>query len=186
MRYFVSILIFLTAATAMLLSCAKWKDPKPVNLHLTNPYCNDPAAVNYNWGFPGKPDNTICYYPNTLFLGTYMMHDSMYRDTLFIGADSFLINVTISDTSHTKVFVSGFCNTGTLRFTAAPTYVATVDTTVGDTTTLHQGQPFCVLTDTLSGTITKSILDSPTVLFISFQVASDTIITTHTGRAIKQ
>jgi hypothetical protein len=175
------------AGSAVFFSCAKWKDPAPVNdPRLTNPYCNDPAAVNYNWGFPGKPDNSICFYPNSLFVGSYMYYDSVYKDTLFLGADSFLINISSPDTSHTRIFLNGMCG-HTLLLTALPGYQATVDTVVGDTATANSGQlGFCRQQDTLSGIISRDRLDSPTVLHISFQVASDTGLTTHIGSAKKQ
>ena len=184
MKYIISILILLTVGTTVFYSCAKWKDPAPINdPRLTNPYCNDPAAVNYNWGFPGKPDNSICFYPNSLFVGTYMYYDSVYKDTLFLGADSFLVNIFATDTSHTRIFLQGFCGRD-MRLTALPGYQATVDTLVGDTTTTSAGQNnFCRLQDTLSGIISRDRLDSPTVLHINFQVASDTGLTVHVGTA---
>ena len=183
LKYILSILILLTACTAIFFSCAKWHDPKPYNdPNLTNPYCNDPAAVNYNWGFPGKPDNTICFYPNSLFVGTYMYHDSIYKDTLFLGADSFLITIS-KDTSHTQMTLSGICG-NSISLTALPGYQAYVDTNAGDTATPHQGWIFCRPVDTLSGYINRDRLDSPTVLHFYLQVASDTGITTHTGSAI--
>ena len=190
MRYLVTISILLLICTALFFSCAKWKDPAPVNdPRLTNPYCNDPAAVNYNWGFPGKPDSTVCFYPNSLFVGTYTFHDSIYNDTLFIGADSFTITISSAAFSyplaHTKMLLSGICGGGGgITLTALPGYQATVDTNAGDTATLHQGQIFCRPQDTLSGYINRDRLDSPTVLHIFFQVASDTNVTTHYGSAI--
>ena len=173
--------------TSIFFSCAKWHDPAPVNdPRLTNPYCNDPAAVNYNWGFPGKPDNSICFYPYSLFVGNYMYYDSMYQDTLFLGADSFLISIAGTDTSHTRIFLNGFCGHSIL-LTALPGYQATVDTLVGDTATSTSGQNyFCGATDTLNGVISRDRLDSPTVLHFSFSVTRDSSgITTHNGTAKK-
>ena len=168
----------------MLFSCAKWKDPKGYDPNLPNHYCNDPAAVNYNWGFPGKADNTVCFYPTDLFKGSYLFRDSIYRDTLFIRYDSFILNMSAQ--SHTKITVGGFCMNGNqIVLTAGPTYVATVDTTVGDSTTLNLGQIMCRTQDTVSGTISKDRIDS-TLLHITLQVVSDTGTTTHYGSARKQ
>ena len=173
--------------SAVFFSCAKWHDPAPKNLNLTNPYCNDPAAVNYNWGFPGKPDNSVCFYPYSLFVGNYMYYDSMYRDTLFLGADSFMISIVGTDTSHTRIFLNGFCG-HPISLTAQPGYQATVDTLVGDTATATSGQNyFCGILDTLNGIISRDRLDSPTVLHFSFSVTMDTSgIVTHTGTAQKR
>ena len=61
------------------LACTKWADTqKPSDPRLTQKYCNDPFAVNYNWGFPGLPDNSTCIFPSDLYVGTYLFHDSIY------------------------------------------------------------------------------------------------------------
>jgi len=187
MKYIFSIFFLSLLGACIFFSCAKWKDPKPVNdPRLTNPYCNDPTAVNYNLGFPGKPDNTTCFYPSDLFAGSYLVHDSIYLSPsgLFIAADSFIIN--ISKLSSTKIGIIGFCpSSKQLILTAGPTYVATVDTTVGDTATLNQGQTLCRIQDTLNGTISKDMVDS-TLLHITLQVVSDTGISELVGIARKQ
>lgn len=167
-----------------MLSCAKWKDKPAQDPHLTQAYCNDPDAVNYNWGFPGKPDNTVCFYPTDVFAGTYLFRDSIYQDTLFVGYDSFMLYITAQ--SHTKISVSGFCTNGNqVRLTAGLTYVATVDTTEGDSTTINHGQMMCRIQDTVTGTFTKDRVDS-SLLHISLQVFSDTGVATHYGSARKQ
>ena len=187
MRYLVSISFLFITGICVLFSCAKWKDPKPVNdPRLTNPYRNDPTAVNYNWGFPGKPDNTVCFYPSDLFQGSYLFYDSVYLSPsgLFISADSFIIK--ISKISNSKIGVTGFCNSGKqLTLTAGPTYVATMDTTVGDTTTMNPGQLLCRIQDTISGTISKDRVDS-NLLHINLRVVSDTGTALFVGRARKQ
>jgi len=178
--------LLLMIAWGSLLSCNKWKDKKAVNdPRLTNPYCNDPNAVNYNVGFPGKPDNTICIYPTDLFRGTYLVKDSIYKDdTLFIRADSFLM--TIQALSQTKLSMTGFCPSGSsLSMTAGISYIATIDTNVGDTTTRSIGQTFCRIQDTITGTLTRDLVDT-TKLRINFQVVSDTGVTSYLGHAMKQ
>ncbi len=191
MRYFSFVVIMLGVGALTLFSCAKWKDPAPItDPRLTNPYCNDPDAVNYNRGFPGKPDNSICFYPTDLFKGVYLFKDSVYRDTLFISADSFYLTIEPQQNSHTKMLVSGMCRGGDpLIMTAGASFIATLDTTIGDTTTLNLGQFLCRSADTIAGTITKPVTDTniqfPTLL-INFKVASDTGVTTHIGKAKKQ
>jgi len=186
MKYFVFVILFFAISTVVLFSCAKWKDPEPKDLGLTNPYCNDPAAVNYNWGFPGRADNSVCFYPNSLFVGTYMYYDSVYRDTLFIGADSTIITLSPRDPdpTHSKLNLAGICGL-TIWLTALPGYQATVDTLVGDTTTMTQGQLYCGAHDTLNGIVSRSRLDSPTLLRMNFIVVTDSVLTTHNGTARK-
>jgi len=114
-----------------------------------------------------------------------MYHDSMYNDTLFVGADSFLITISIFDTSKTKMTLSGLCSNGTTFYlTGLPGFQATVDTIVGDTATYNQGQIFCTSGDTLSGYITKDRVDSPAVLHFYLQVATDSTVITHNGSAV--
>lgn len=166
-------------------SCHKYKDPAAVSdPRLNNPYCNDPNAVNYNWGFPGKPDNTVCFYPTDLFHGVYELRDSVtFKKTgFFISCDTFLI--TITRQSSTKMSVSGFCGSGnSIIMTAGLLYNATVDTLIGDTTTTMKGQALCSLADTVNGTFTKDRLND-SFIYINLTVSSDTgVISSHIGTA---
>lgn len=182
-------LFFLTLvvlAVASFVACNKWKDPAPVNdPRLTNPYCNDPGAVNYNWGFPGKPDNSICFYPTDLFKGTYLFIDSVYQSSTgyFLYEDSITLNFYPIDGSHTRLAVIGFCGTDSLLLTAGVgSFTASVDTTLGDSLT-YRGQRWCRILDTVNGTILNSRID--TLLHVNLQIISDTGITTHVGKARK-
>ncbi len=165
-------------------SCKKWKDPASVSdPRLTNPYCNDPSAVNYNLGFPGKPDNTVCFYPSDIFEGVYEMKDSVYlaESGLYITADSLIIH--IYKYSNSKIAVEGLCNTGVrIYMTAGPTYSAVIDTLVGDSTTLNHGQMLCRSLDTISGVISRDRVDT-TLLHIDLKIVSDTGTTVRIGTA---
>jgi hypothetical protein len=189
-RFIIAVVLFLITA-ALFDSCKKYKDPAPgSDPRITNPYCNDPDAVNYNWGFPGKPDISTCFYPSDLFVGNYFYRDSIFvlSSGLFISADSFNLNIfRTSNTDKTKIGVTGsFCSGSslTIGMTANVSYTANVDTTLGDTATLHQGQQFCNYYDTLSGTITRDRV-SDSIIHISFQVVSDTATYIHVGQAYK-
>lgn len=187
MRYITSIACLFLVILCILISCQKYKDPTPTNdARLTNRYCNDPAAVNYNVGFPGKPDNTICIYPSDVFTGTYIFRDSVFHtsDNIFLFYDSVVISINPASYP-SKISLTGICNSGgVLKLTASPTYLATVDTTIGDETVINRGQPLCRLQDTVSGTIFRDRIDT-TLLHITLQVASDTGMTTHIGDARK-
>jgi len=180
-------IILILLLTCLSLSCNKWVDPKPVtDPRLTNPYCNDPTAVNYNWGFPGKPDNTVCFYPTDMFAGRFLFIDSIYSESgLNFGNFLYALTDTLSVTtlSHTKMTIAGFCSTGSIMKLTALTFTATVDTTVGDTLTTTQGQLLCRTKDTVYGTIFYSRTDS--LLHINFQVMSDTGLSSHVGKARK-
>lgn len=166
-------------------SCKKYTDPvSKVDPRLTQLYCNDPTAVNYNWNFPGTPDSTVCFYPTDVFQGTYELKDSVFFDSshIFIAANSFF--VTFTKHTKTKMAVVGFCPWGdSILLTAGPNYSASLDTVVGDSTTHALGQVICGSADTISGVVYKDEIND-SILYFSLRVSSDTgVITNHVGRA---
>ncbi len=148
-------------------------------------YCNDPSAVNYNWGFPGKPDNSICFYPTEVFKGSYLLEDSMFDvNYIFTGMRTITLNIQAND--YTKLTITGFCNdNSSLQFTADKFFRASADTTIFVDSVKMGGQLLCRPVDTLSGLITTS-RGNDTSIRINFTVISDTGISYHIGTAIKQ
>ncbi len=185
MRYTIFIASLLALTTGIFLSCAKYVDKKAdPDPRLSKHYCNDPDAVNYNWDFPGVPDNTTCFYPTDIFKGVYEFHDSVFLKTegFFISSDTF--DLTITKINNTQFTIGGFCTQGAvLSLTAGPNFTASLDTTLGDSVTRVYGQAFCTVADTVSGSLSKDRLND-SLLFVTFQVASDTgVTTTHVGTA---
>ncbi|MBA3828622.1 MAG: hypothetical protein H0X33_06770 [Taibaiella sp.] len=183
-----SVLFIFFAIVAGLAACQKWQDPKGyTDPRLTNPYCNDPYAVNYNWGFPGKPDNTICFYPTDGYRGIYTFIDSVrLADNSFSYRDS--VTLMMFALSKTKLGVIGLCTNGdTLRLSVDRSMTATVDTTLRVDTTKVGGQLLCgVYTDTISGRITKDLTDTTNkTFFINFKVLKDSTAHFLTGTAHK-
>lgn len=175
-RYlFTSTILF----TLMLCSaCKKWQDKPAPNLGLTNRYCNIPEAINYNQGFPGIEDNSICVFAAQPFVGNYAFKDTIYTetDTLYPSSNSF--NITSND--RYKFVLNDFCsNTNQLFFRANRYYHAEADTIIGSGTQL-----MCRSVDTLSGFLDYRTSDSS--LYIEFKVVSDTGTSTHKGRAYKK
>ncbi|MES2702765.1 MAG: hypothetical protein V4649_09010 [Bacteroidota bacterium] len=176
-----------TLSLGLVQSCTKYQDTVSTqDPRLTNVYCNDLEAVNYNWGFPGTPDNSVCIYPKDLFVGSFLVRDSMYVEStgLLIGVDSFILNFNAVGTSNSKITANGFCGQGNLAFTATPELIATIDTTVGDSSTLTRGQIFCDKKDTVSGSISRDFAD-PMLLHISFNIKRDTTRIILVGNARK-
>ena len=180
------VIAVIIAGVLYLPSCKKWTDPKGyTDPRLTNPYCNDPNAVNYNWGFPGKPDNSICFYPTDEFKGNWVFIDSIYSMS---GATDGNFLYAIIDTLHiyarsdTTMTIYGFCSVGdSLKFHARGlSFTATIDTLVGDSLTTTMGQIFCRLVDTVNGSIFYSRADS--MLHVNFTVTSDTGLSSHVGK----
>lgn len=177
----------------LVVACQKWTDPAPVDdpRIKDRKYCNDPLAVNYNWGFPGVADSTTCVYPADLFKGTYTFTDSVYfnDETTLDSAHSFqTYTLQLSPISKTKFHLSGFCSNDLVFTAGRSTYQASADTTLKlNDTTYAFGQPLCRIQDTLTGTISKSKTDSTFhSVTIAWKVISDSGINYHKGTAIKQ
>lgn len=179
------LLVILIVAIS-LYSCKKWEDEKPAqDPRLTRPYCNDPEAVNYNWDFPGVPDNTRCFFPTEVFNGTYSFTDSLFSGDL--EYDTFYTyNISLIARSKSRFVISGFCPGGKeLAFTADRFYRASADSLMLPDSSFISGQIGCRAIDTLSGMITKDPKED-NKLRINFTVLSDTGTTYHIGTAIKQ
>lgn len=168
-------------------ACMK-EDPGVANQYdsslFNTPYCNDPEAINYNWDFPGTPDNSICFYPTDVFAGTYLFDDTIYNEAY--ERDTILqYQIVIRAYSNTRFALVGFCG-DSIKLTADRFFKATIDSTLNtiDQTPLN-GQIVCRTVDTISGTINTSFADS-TRIRINFNVASDTGLNYHVGTAIQQ
>ena len=173
-------------------SCEKWTDPdsKPVPGIEDRKYCNDPEAVNYNWGFPGTPDSSVCYYPVDVFAGTYSFRDSVYNDDNSLDSIKSLntIQIQIVPLTKSRFALVGFCPNDSLRFTALRNALnASSDSTIRESdTSFNYGQFLCRTEDTLVGTITRNQTDTTfSQIYINFTVDSDTAINFHRGTAYK-
>jgi len=161
-------------------SCKPYQDPEPISDdRINNPYCNDPSAINYNWGFPGLPDNSLCVYPTDVFTGNYTYFDTAYDAALNVLATN-SYNLQISNVDTTRLLINGFCSGITIKATANRFLDFVIDSIHGN------GQVFCDPLDTIIGGGQKSdFYDSLYILF-NYQIESDTGLATHKGRAVKQ
>lgn len=172
-----------------LLACSKVEKAEVNDDRLNKPYCNDPEAINYNWDFPGIPDNTTCFFPLEIFQGTYLFRDTVL-DNDFQPVDTTAFNIKLFglSASKIKIGITGFCQSETLKLTADRFYKAYLDSTVVNVNGFDSkltGQLMCRVKDTASGFIQKSQTDS-NKLTIFFTVATDTGYSYHKGTAIKQ
>jgi hypothetical protein len=179
-------LLYLIGLACTMAACKKWEDKKGNDDdRLNRPYCNDPAAVNFNWDFPGKPDNSVCFYPYEFFVGQYTFYDKTTYSIEAVPGPTYQFDISIrrDDTSRVKLLLGGFCATD-IRFTADRYYKAFADSTSStiDSSKLP-GQLVCNPGDTLSGTVARLTEDS---LIISFSVLTDTGIVNHSGKAVRK
>lgn len=177
-----TILLLLVSCCVLLYACQKWEDKPAVNdPRINRPYCNDPQAVNYNWDFPGVPNDSVCFYPVTAFQGEFFFLDSVFLgDNTFAYANGYTLHIYAL--SHTKIALVGFCPRGdSIKLTTGKSYIATVDSSLN-----MAGQVFCRMQDTVQGTVIKSPLDSANILRVNLSILTDTGTTFHIGTAIKQ
>lgn len=175
-------------------SCKKWSDPHPPRDPILDQrkYCNDPDAVNYNWGFPGTADSTVCFYPSDLFQGTWLFTDSVYNSQDQFDSAGSLVTYTLHFFGYNKkkLALTGFCGPAdSLILTAErSSFRAYADTTIMTSdTTFGYGQFFCRTLDTLTGFFTKDLTDSlGNRMLIDLRVVSDTGINFHRGTAYRQ
>lgn len=172
--------IRLLALILLFSACKRYKDPAPfTDPRIVNKYCNIPSAINYNWNFPGVPDDSQCIFPAQIYTGTYFYHDSIYNNAgLFLYDDTLFLTFSQLDT--TRMHITGFCPGNTLKATASRYFRFTIDTLVGN------GQLLCNPSDTISGKGSKFDLSDTTTIRLSYEVATDTGVVYHAGTAIKQ
>ena len=163
----------------LLSACNKWEDKPAEDLDLPNKYCNNPIAINYNVGFPGIEDNTVCIFPSDPYAGQYTFQDSVYSEDE-VAMPGATINFQVNAVSQSGLAIRNFCGNGNeLLFTADRYFRAASDSIIGQGTQL-----MCRSADTLSGTLEYRAYDSS--LYIDFKVVSDTGTSTHKGRAYKK
>jgi hypothetical protein len=171
--------IWLLAALFVISACKKYKDPDPItDSRLTTKYCNDPAAINYNWDFPGVPDNSVCIYPAQIFKGNYMYHDSIVNgEGSVLKTDSFPMTVVQLDSTH--LTLKGFCLGTDHSAKANRFFKFVIDSLVG------YGQTFCNNKDTISGGGSKSGIGDTNTIQFNYILQTDTGAVQHKGTANK-
>jgi len=173
MRQYIIFLLLFAAA------CKPYQDPDPItDPRIVNPYCNDPSAINYNWGFPGVPDNSVCTYATDLFAGNYIWRDTV-RDGNgdAVSFDSVFATVVKLDSIHLNI--SGRCGY-TLKLTADRFLNLVIDSIDGD------GQKFCQPNDTIVGSGLKMNFSDTTNFILNYDIISDTGSSYHESIFIKQ
>lgn len=179
-------IIGITAALAAVLfyACSKYKEPPKADPAETGRhYCNDSRAVNFNWGFPGTPDNDTCVYPIDSMLGNWVFTDSVFLPNgNFQNVFTRNLNFTATeDTSLSHIAVSGWCNGAPIYITVDRYNLANVDTLL----TGAYGQLLCSATDTVSGTFQKEANIKDT-MNINITISGTTGVTFHKGKALRQ
>ena len=186
---FKQIAIFILAFSGLMVACSKYKDPKGPDLGLTNKYCNDPAAINYNHGFPGVPDNSVCVYAVDLLSGTWLYQDSLFfPDSTFYQARNYTLQISedlsANDSMRNKLEVAGFCSNGQrLKITANRYGNALTDTLIEF---VPGGQFFCQVGDTISGSFMRTLDTTTAALRIDLFERNASGQFYHRGIAVKQ
>ncbi len=172
------------AAIGIMAGCSKAEEPQSIDkTKISGTYCNDPKAVNYNVGFPGTPDNSICIFPTEVFKGEYVFYDTIYDGNYRLVRIIPPVTFTLTATDFTKLELKGLCKDITLPVTADRFYKATIDSVMG-AVNLLPGRTMCREQDTISGMFTRSQTDNS--VQVNLTVLSDTGINYHRGTAQKK
>jgi hypothetical protein len=179
-------LLIAVLSAVVLFACSKYKDPPPAGHddRLNNPYCNDSKAVNYNWGFPGIPDNSVCIYAVDSFEGSWIFKDTVLLPNNDIAeiVDRNITFTSTEDTIKTHLAVTGWCS-GNIPFYITANKYGRAD--VDSIPTGVPGQLLCVPTDTLNGFFNKRIY-GPDTMKIELTVTNAAGTRYHKGVAFKQ
>jgi len=167
-------------------SCNKSGDKKGQDIsdQLNSRYCNIPTAVNYNWGFPGIADNSICVFGTDFFVGNWMFVDTVRTsDSMSLVIDTLYwqFSVVSNDSTNSLLDVKGWCNNNeTFRIITDKYYSAITDTAFNSL----GYQILCNANDTLFGTVKKDVFDT-TKLIINLTNYSANGVSYHKGLASK-
>jgi hypothetical protein len=168
-----SLYIFFIGFMASATACKRYKDPDPQQINLTNKYCNNPKAVNFNWGFPGIEDNSTCIYPADAFVGNYVFYDSLQDATgIFLPEDTLPVQLTkMSDSS---LLINGLCSSTAFMAKASKNLRFNLDSNTTN------GQLFCTSIDTINGKGSKELLIDTTIKF-TYNILTPSGIKVHKG-----
>jgi hypothetical protein len=160
--------------------CKKYTDPSPNPINnFTSHYCNNPKAVNYNWGFPGIEDNSICIFPADLFAGNYTYYDSILDvvNQIYIPYDT--MDITINKLTDSTMTIVGQCAATQLTARATKNYRFSLDSTS------DKGQTYCTINDTISGAGIKQQFND-TIFKYNYTISNNDIIQEHKGYLFKK
>ncbi len=66
-------------------------------------------AVNYNWGFPGTPSDSVCIFPSDVLEGTYTLIDSSFDiDDSFLNAQTYS-NARLDKVAKNYISLKNYC-----------------------------------------------------------------------------
>jgi hypothetical protein len=166
-------------------ACKKYKDPEMPDISLDGKYCNNPLAFNFNWGFPGTPDSTVCLFPTDKFTGIWQLEDSIYApdETLLEVVSRTITFTATEDTLKQHMRISGWCTPSSIAVRANKFGLALTDTLIE-----FSAGAQIVCNDTLSGSFyayPDTVL-MPEVMKVNLTRNTSEGMRIHRGTAIKQ
>ncbi len=163
-------------------SCTKGEDTASPDISdlLTNRYCNNPNAVNYNWNFPGIEDNATCFFSYYFYEGDWIFIDTIRRsDSSIVGVETYYLNFEkiIPDTSESLMAMSGWCSSASLIIHVDRFYFARTDSFDNN----GGWQKMCSNSDSIFVQMRKDIVDT-TALDINIQEVKNNETFFHRGK----
>ena len=180
--------IYRSGAVCLLIlgACTKNGDKKgpDISNQLHRKYCNIPAAVNYNWNFPGIEDNATCFFATSFYEGNWVFIDTVKNHdetVLRIDTIGLYFQKKEEDASYQKMYMTGWCSSEKLLIHVDRFYMARTDSFDNN----MGWQKICNDRDSLFVEMRKSIYDT-TQLTINITQYSPTSVLFHSGTGIRK
>jgi hypothetical protein len=175
----ISLCSLITILSVLFWGCKKYQDPPPQNLGLTNPYCNNPKAVNYNWGFPGVPVDSVCIFPVDELKGIFTYYDSILDASgVYLPFDT--TNIIINKITDSTINIDGLCSTS-----QPLSAKVTRNLRFYTDSTNSLGTIFCNPTDTINGRGTKARIGD-TIIGFNYNIFNTSGSVIHKGILIRK
>lgn len=171
------------------ISCEKYEDKakKDIDDTLTNQYCNITDAINYNWGFPGEPNDSLCIFPVEPFIAySWTLIDTVLNEDMDIletrNRTIYFEEYTAIDTMKHMILMKDYCSENSSILLEANRHLLA---SVFDNMENDIGQLDCDGSSVLNGFISLDSLSADT-LKLRFQKRTiDDLNLTINGRAYK-
>lgn len=120
MRYYSNFILLFSLVLGSIISCRKPIEQNLPPVNIDRKYCNDPFAINYNDSFPGTPDNSTCKYAYDVYLGTWTLRDSMFKEdsSFFQFSEKDITFSILPSETKNQMNMSGYCSGSSIQWQA--------------------------------------------------------------------
>src|SRR5690625_160640 len=170
-------------------SCEKYEDKaqKDIEDALKNQYCNITDAINYNWGFPGEPNDSLCIFPVEPFIAySWTLLDTVFNEDFEVletrNRTIYFEEYTAIDTLKHMMLMHDYCSENSSILLEANRHLLA---TVYDNIENDVGQLDCDESSVLNGFISLDSLSADTLKLRFHKRTIDELNLIINGRAYK-